>query len=82
MTTRPSSPQGALRSKPEESLESARELFFTRGYPDWQTLVKRESAPPESERIDYLTIVTPNERFRTGRRRRGRRGSRCSARSR
>jgi predicted dehydrogenase len=52
---------GALRSKPEESLEAARELFFTRGYPDWQTLVKAEAALPESERIDYLTIVTPND---------------------
>lgn len=52
---------GALRSRPEESLESARELFFSRGYPDWQTLIKTESALPESERIDYLTIVTPND---------------------
>ena len=52
---------GALRSTPGESLESARELFFTRGYPDWQTLVKEEAAKPESERIDYLTIVTPND---------------------
>ena len=52
---------GALRSKPEESIESARELFFTRGYPDWQTLVKQEAALPESERIDYVTIVTPND---------------------
>jgi predicted dehydrogenase len=52
---------GALRSNPEESIASARELFFTRGYPDWQTLVKEEAARPESERIDYLTIVTPND---------------------
>ena len=52
---------GALRSKPSESIESARELFIPRGYPDWQTLVKDEAAKPESERIDYLTIVTPND---------------------
>ncbi len=52
---------GALRSKPEESIASARELFFTRGYPDWQALVKQEAALPESERIDYVTIVTPND---------------------
>ena len=52
---------GALRSKPEESIASARELFFTRGYPDWQTMVKAEAALPEAERIDYLTIVTPND---------------------
>jgi predicted dehydrogenase len=52
---------GALRSHPEESIASARELFFSRGYPDWQALVKDEAARPESERIDYLTIVTPND---------------------
>src|SRR5947209_15185993 len=52
---------GALRSKPEESIESARELFFTRGYGDWQAMIKGEAALPESERIDYVTIVTPND---------------------
>src|SRR5262245_18952290 len=52
---------GALRSKPDESIDSARELFFTRGYPDWQAMVKQEAALSESERIDYLTIVTPND---------------------
>jgi predicted dehydrogenase len=52
---------GALRSKPEESIAAARELFYTRGYGDWQSLVKGEAALPESERIDYLTIVTPND---------------------
>jgi predicted dehydrogenase len=52
---------GALRSNPEESLASARELFIPRGYPDWQALVREEAKRPESERIDYLTIVTPND---------------------
>ena len=52
---------GALRSKPGESIESARELFIPRGYPDWQTMVKDEAARPESDRIDYVTIVTPND---------------------
>ena len=52
---------GALRSKPEESIASANELFMTRGYPDWETMIKAEAALPESERIDYLTIVTPND---------------------
>ena len=51
---------GALRSSAEESLASARELFVPRGYPDWKTLVQKEGALPEGERIDYLTIVTPN----------------------
>ena len=52
---------GALRSKPEESIASARELFMPRGYPDWETMIKSEAALPESERIDYITIVTPND---------------------
>ncbi len=32
-----------------------------RGYPNWETLIKSETALPESERIDYVTIVTPND---------------------
>ena len=52
---------GALRSRPEESLAAAAELFFTRGYPDWKSLVETEAGLPDSERIDYLTIVTPND---------------------
>src|SRR5271154_1199347 len=52
---------GALRTKPEESIASAKELFMPRGYPDWQTMIKSEAALPESERIDYITIVTPND---------------------
>src|SRR3984957_20167311 len=52
---------GALRTKPEESIASAKELFMPRGYPDWQTMIKTEAAKPESERIDYITIVTPND---------------------
>ena len=51
---------GALRSKPDESLAAAADLFFTRGYADWRSLIAAESSLPESERIDYLTIVTPN----------------------
>jgi predicted dehydrogenase len=52
---------GALRSKHEESIESAKELFFARGYGDWQSMMKAEAALPASERIDYVTIVTPND---------------------
>ncbi len=52
---------GALRSDPKEALESARTLFVTRGYPDWKTMVQQEASLPEAERIDYLTIVTPND---------------------
>ena len=31
---------GALRSKPEESIESAKELFFARGYGDWKSMLE------------------------------------------
>ena len=52
---------GALRSSAEESMASARELFFTRGYPDWQKMIRDEAALPATERVDYVTIVTPND---------------------
>jgi len=52
---------GALRSDPEAAMAAARDQFFTRGYPDWSSLVRGEAGRPESERIDYLTIVTPND---------------------
>ena len=52
---------GALRSRPDESIASARDLFFTRGYGDWESMIRDEAALPEAERIDYVTIVTPND---------------------
>jgi predicted dehydrogenase len=52
---------GALRSDAAGSIASAKELFFTRGYGDWQSMIQAEAALPESERIDYVTIVTPND---------------------
>ena len=52
---------GALRSSAQSSLESARELFFSRGYPDFQAMIREESQLPTSQRIDYVTIVTPND---------------------
>jgi predicted dehydrogenase len=51
---------GALRSTPQGSLESARELHFARGYPDYQTMVREESKLGD-QRIDYVTVVTPND---------------------
>src|SRR5229473_672104 len=51
---------GALRSNPQGSLESAHELHFARGYPDYQTMVREESKLG-GERIDYCTVVTPND---------------------
>ena len=51
---------GALRSKPDESIASARELFFARGYGDWKGLIEGEAVRAADDRIDYVTIVTPN----------------------
>jgi predicted dehydrogenase len=52
---------GALRTRADESLASARELFIPRGYPHWEAMIKGEAGLPENERIDYVTIVTPND---------------------
>src|SRR5436189_6485349 len=51
---------GALRSDPQASLASAPELFFTRGYPDFAAMI-REEAARTTDRMDYVTIVTPND---------------------
>ncbi len=52
---------GALRSTPQGSLEEAKRLFFTRGYPDFQTMMREEAALPADQRMDYVTVVTPND---------------------
>jgi predicted dehydrogenase len=52
---------GALRSDPNGSIEEAKRLFFTRGYPDYQTMMRDEAALPADQRMDYVTIVTPND---------------------
>lgn len=51
---------GALRSKPDESKASAAELFIPRGYGSWEEMIASESKLGD-ERIDYVTIVTPND---------------------
>src|SRR6185295_17681781 len=43
------------------AVDAAKELFFTRGYPDYRTMFREEAALPYGERIDYVTIVTPND---------------------
>lgn len=52
---------GALRSSVEGSLASAEELHFTRGYPDFGTMMREEAALPQNERMDYVTIVATND---------------------
>ncbi|HZW07128.1 MAG TPA: Gfo/Idh/MocA family oxidoreductase [Phycisphaerales bacterium] len=53
---------GALSSTPEKSLASARELGLAaeRSYGTWQELLAGERKRPPGDRIDAVTIVTPN----------------------
>jgi len=50
---------GALRSNPEAALAAADELHFTRGYRTWDEMISKEAK--RDDRIDYVTIVTPND---------------------
>ncbi|MDP1662396.1 MAG: Gfo/Idh/MocA family oxidoreductase [Phycisphaerales bacterium] len=53
---------GALSSTPEKSVASARELGLApeRSYGTWQQMLDGELKRPRVERIDAVTIVTPN----------------------
>ena len=53
---------GAFSSTPEKSKASGKDLYLDdrRVYGSWQEMVERELALPEDERIDFVSIVTPN----------------------
>lgn len=53
---------GALSSRPEKAKESGRELGLPddRNYGTWEDMLEGELARPEAERIDAVSIVTPN----------------------
>jgi len=53
---------GCFSSTPERSRESARDLYISedRAYGSYQEMVEAESSLPEGERIDFVSIVTPN----------------------
>jgi predicted dehydrogenase len=53
---------GALSSTPEKSIASGKELGLAgdRCYPTWHAMLDAELARPASERIDMVSIVTPN----------------------
>jgi predicted dehydrogenase len=53
---------GAFSSNPEKSKLSGEDLLIDpdRVYPDYQTMVEREQKLPVGERIDFVSIVTPN----------------------
>ena len=53
---------GALSSSPDKALASGRDLGLAddRNHPDWRALLAEELRRPAAERIDLVTIVTPN----------------------
>lgn len=53
---------GCLSSTPERAIESGRLLGLpaSRSYPTWQAMLEGESRLPVGERIDFVSIVTPN----------------------
>ena len=53
---------GALSSDPGKAKLSGEDLLLPpeRNYGAWQEMLEKESALPEGERIDYVSIVTPN----------------------
>ena len=53
---------GCFSSKPEKSLESGRELLLddSRIYSTYQEMIEKEAQLPEDQRMDFISIVTPN----------------------
>lgn len=53
---------GALSSTAEKSLASGRELGLAddRNYESWEQMIERELARAAEDRIDFVSIVTPN----------------------
>src|SRR5690606_27006776 len=53
---------GAFSSDPAKSLRSGRKLHLmdNRIYPSYKEMIVQESMLPEDERMDFLSIVTPN----------------------
>ena len=54
---------GALSSTPEKAKASGRDLGLEdrRNYGSWREMLEGESALPEDERINFVSIVTPND---------------------
>lgn len=53
---------GALSSQPEKAKLSGQDLLLPpeRNYASWQEMLEGESKLPDGERIDFVSIVTPN----------------------
>jgi len=54
---------GAFSRDPKKSRRQGRELFLdkNRVYDSYEEMIERESLLPEEERIDFASIVTPND---------------------
>lgn len=53
---------GAFSSHPDVAIESGRDLFLpeNRIYKDYKSMIEAERKLPTGERIDFISIVTPN----------------------
>jgi len=53
---------GAFSSTPEKSKLSGRDLYLSedRIYGTWQEMIEKEAKRPPEERLDFISIVTPN----------------------
>ncbi|OGO05976.1 MAG: oxidoreductase [Chloroflexi bacterium RBG_13_56_8] len=53
---------GCFSSNPERSKASGRDLYLPeeRVYSTYQEMIEAESALPEGERVDFVSVVTPN----------------------
>ena len=51
---------GALSSAPERSRAAAKAWGLARGYATWREMLDAEAKLPASERIDFVTVATPN----------------------
>ncbi len=53
---------GALSAHPETAIASGKQLLLPpdRIYTDFRVMIEREAQLPEGERMDFVTIVTPN----------------------
>lgn len=53
---------GAFSSDPEKSKQAGKELFLPtdRVYGSYKEMIRSESGLPENERMDFVSIVTPN----------------------
>jgi predicted dehydrogenase len=53
---------GAFSSTPDKSKASAKDLYVpeSRAYGTYQEMIEEESKLPEGERVDFVSVVTPN----------------------